>query len=143
MLSKKTKYALHALTYLAKNKDKSPHLIVDIAEKTKSPRKFLENILLELKKIGYLGSKMGKGGGYYLIKPADEIKFSIIIRHFDGPIAYVPCASLNYYEQCEECEDETSCGLHKVMLKLRDETLEMLEGKTIQDVVDQENFLNH
>ena len=138
MLSKKTKYALHALTYLAKHKDENPHLIADIAKETRTPRKFLENILLELKKMGYLGSKMGKGGGYYLIKPADEILFSVIIRHFDGPIAYVSCASLNYYERCEECEDETTCGLHHVMLQLRDETLSLLEGKTIQDVVDKE-----
>lgn len=138
MLSKKTKYALHALAYLAKNKENAPHLIADISKHTRTPRKFLENILLELKKMGYLGSKMGKGGGYYLIKPANEIKFSIIIRHFDGPIAYVSCASLNYYEQCEECEDELACGLRKVMLRLRDETLTLLEGKTIQDVVEKE-----
>lgn len=142
MLSKKTKYALHALTYLAKNKEDSPHLIADISKHTQTPRKFLENILLELKKMGFLGSKMGKGGGYYLIKPANEIKFSIIFRHFDGPIAYVSCASLNYYEPCEECVDEVKCGLNKVMLKLRDETLKMLEGKSIQDVVDQEVLLN-
>lgn len=142
MLSKKTKYALHALAYLAKKKEEAPLLIVDIAKGTNTPRKFLEAILLDLKKNGFLGSKMGKGGGYYLIKPASEIKLSAVIRFFDGPIAYVPCVSLNYYESCDECEDEATCGLHKLMLDIRDETLKLLENKSVQDIVDKEQLIN-
>ncbi|MEO9256839.1 MAG: Rrf2 family transcriptional regulator, partial [Crocinitomicaceae bacterium] len=90
MLSKKTKYAFHALTFLAKQKSETPIVIITIAKSTKIPRKFLENILLELKKAGFLGSKMGKGGGYYLMKSPSEIKLSAIIRMFNGPIAYLP-----------------------------------------------------
>lgn len=138
MLSKKTKYALHALTYLAKKDASTPVLISEIAEKRSIPRKFLESILLDLKKHGVLSSKMGKGGGYYLRQQPNEVKISTIIRLFDGPIALVPCASLNYYQPCEECMDEKACGLNKVFIDVRNETLRILENKSIQDVIDQE-----
>lgn len=138
MLSKKTKYAIHALSFLAKKEKKTPQLIAHISEETHTPRKFLEAILLELKKNGILGSKMGKGGGYYLIKDPQEIKLSTILRLFDGPIAYVPCASLNYYEKCKECDNEQNCGLHHIMVDVRDETLKLLENKSIQDILNNE-----
>jgi Rrf2 family protein len=142
MLSKKTKYALHALTYLAKKEKSTPTLIVEIAAAANIPRKFLEAILLDLKKQGVLGSKMGKGGGYFLRHKPSEITLSGIIRSFNGPIAMLPCASLNYYEPCDECTDELICGLRKVMMGVRDETLKILENKTIQDIIDQEIDLN-
>ncbi|MBD3629260.1 MULTISPECIES: RrF2 family transcriptional regulator [Cyclobacterium] len=138
MLSKKTKYAFHALTYLGKNKDKGAILISEISEKHNISHKFLENILLELKKAGFLGSKKGKGGGYYLIKEPKEIPLSRIIRLLDGPIALLPCVSLNYYEPCEECENQAQCGLNKVMIEVRDETLKILEMKTLQDILSNE-----
>src|SRR5690606_20694440 len=111
MLSKKTKYALHALTYLSKHRDKGAILIQEISQKYGISHKFLENILLELKKAGFLGSKKGKGGGYYLIKDPQDVPSSTIIRMSDGPIALLPCVSLNYYESCEECHDKERCGL--------------------------------
>ncbi|GGZ18735.1 Rrf2 family transcriptional regulator [Echinicola pacifica] len=138
MLSKKTKYAFHALTYLGKHKDEGSVLIQDIAAKHGISHKFLENILLELKKAGFLGSKKGKGGGYYLIKEPRDIPLSRIIRLLDGPIALLPCVSLNYYEACEECEDQVRCGLNKVMIQVRDETLNILENKTLADILDKE-----
>lgn len=138
MLSKKTKYAFHALTYLGKNLDKGAILIQEISENYGISHKFLENILLELKKAGFLGSKKGKGGGYYLIKPPNEIALSRIIRLLDGPIALLPCVSLNYYEPCEECENQERCGLNKVMIRVRDETLKILEMKTLQDILEEE-----
>ncbi|WP_375585193.1 RrF2 family transcriptional regulator [Cyclobacterium xiamenense] len=138
MLSKKTKYAFHALTYLGKNKDQGAILIQEISEKHGISHKFLENILLELKKAGFLGSKKGKGGGYYLIKEPDQIPLSRIIRLLDGPIALLPCVSLNYYEPCEECESQERCGLNKVMAEVRDETLKILEMKTLQDILSNE-----
>lgn len=138
MLSKKTKYAFHALTYLGKNKDQGAILISEISEKHNISHKFLENILLELKKAGFLGSKKGKGGGYYLIKEPKEIPLSRIIRLLDGPIALLPCVSLNYYEPCEECENQEQCGLNKVMIEVRDETLKILEMKTLQDILSNE-----
>lgn len=138
MLSKKTKYAIHALTYLAKQEEKVPTLIVKVAESTNIPRKFLENILLELKKMGILASKMGKGGGYFLRLAPEEIKLATIIRMFNGPIAYVPCVSINYYQACDECPDEAKCGLHYMMAELRDETLKLLENKSIRDILNNE-----
>jgi Rrf2 family protein len=135
MLSKKTKYALHALTYLGKHRAEGTVLIHDIAEEHGISHKFLENILLELKKAGMLGSKKGKGGGYYLIKEPQDIPLSRVIRLLDGPIAMLPCVSLNYYEPCAECKSETQCGLNKVMIQVRDETLKILENKTLQDIL--------
>lgn len=138
MLSKKTKYALHALTYLAKKEANEPTLILEIAENSRIPRKFLESILLDLKKQGILNSKMGKGGGYFLRQTPSQIQISTIIRLFNGPIALLPCVSLNYYQRCDECTDEKTCGLNKVFIDVRNETLRILENKTIQDIVNQE-----
>ncbi|AEA42275.1 RrF2 family transcriptional regulator [Fluviicola taffensis] len=138
MLSKKTKYALHALTYLAKKEANEPTLILEISENGHIPRKFLESILLDLKKQGILNSKMGKGGGYFLRQTPTEIQISTIIRLFNGPIALLPCVSLNYYQRCDECTDEKTCGLNKVFIDVRNETLRILENKSIQDIVDQE-----
>jgi Rrf2 family protein len=135
MLSKKTKYALHALTYLGKHRENKTVLIHDIAEEHGISHKFLEKILLELRKAGYLGSKKGKGGGYYLIKEPKDIPLSRVIRLLDGPIALLPCVSLNYYEPCAECKDETQCGINRVMAQVRDETLKILENKTLQDIL--------
>lgn len=134
MLSKKTQYAFHALTYLAENQDKGPILISEISEERKISLKFLENILLELKKAGILGSKKGKGGGYYLIKEPEDVPLARIIRMLDGPIALLPCVSLHYYEKCENCTEE-SCGLNEVMCEVRDNTLKVLENKTLNDVL--------
>ncbi|WP_111670805.1 RrF2 family transcriptional regulator [Algoriphagus litoralis] len=138
MLSKKTKYALHALTYLGKHRENKTVLIQDIAEEHGISHKFLENILLELRKAGYLGSKKGKGGGYYLIKEPKDIPLSRVIRLLDGPIALLPCVSLNYYEPCSECKNEAQCGINKVMAQVRDETLKILENKSLQDILDGE-----
>ncbi len=133
MLSKKSQYAFKALMYLAQNTEKGPVLIAEISKKKKIPLKFLENILLELKKAGVLESKKGKGGGYYFaVNPAD-VPMSKIIRLLDGPIALLPCVSLNFYEKCKNC-DEKSCGLHDTMILVRDATLKVLERKTVADI---------
>lgn len=131
MLSKKTKYGLKALSYLAKQEPNVPVLIANISESESISKKFLESILLILKKRGILASKKGKGGGYYLLKPAEEIKISTIIRVLEGPIAMLPCASLNYYEQCSDCKTEDACSLNRLMVEVRDSTLKILENKTL------------
>jgi Rrf2 family protein len=134
MLSKKTQYALHALSYLAKKKGEGPVLISEISEQKNISRKFLENILLELKKSGILGSKKGKGGGYYLLQDPKQVPLSKVIRMFNGPLAMLPCVSHNYYEQCETCNNEGNCRLNGVMAEVRDETLRILENKTLIDI---------
>jgi len=145
MLSKKSKYAIKALVALAKhekeNKNASPMRIVKISEQEKIPKKFLEAILLELRRHNILGSKMGVNGGYYLLKQPKDITLSEIMRLTDGPIAMIPCASLNFYEKCDDCEDEITCGLRKVMTELRTASLKVLSGNTIEDIIKNEKKL--
>ncbi len=136
MLSKKTKYGLKALTYLASQKDNTPVQIAEIAKHENISQKFLESILLSLRKTGFLGSKKGKGGGYYLIKNADEILMTDVMRILEGPIAMVPCVSLNFYEKCDDCPDETACSVHKLMLQVRDSALEVYRNNTLADLLD-------
>lgn len=123
------------MIHLAENADKGPILISEIAQEKNISIKFLENILLELKNAGILGSKKGKGGGYYLMRTPKEIPLARIIRLLDGPIALLPCVSLNYYERCETCKNEAVCGLNEVMSKVRDATLKLLENKTLKDIL--------
>ncbi len=136
MLSKKTQYALKALGYLAGKFGQGPVLIAEISKKKKIPLKFLENILLQLKKQGILESKKGKGGGYFLTAAPKTIPIATAIRIVDGPIAMLPCVSLHFYERCKDC-NEKSCGLNKIMILTRDATLKVLEKKTLQDLMDE------
>lgn len=141
MLSNKAQYAFRALTYLVDNYDKGPVLIADISEKKKIPIKFLENILLELKKAGILESKKGKGGGYYIKDDPSETAIATVLRIVDGPIAMLPCVSLYFYEKCKNC-DEGNCGLHDMMESVRDATLQILENRTLSDLESgKEHFL--
>jgi Rrf2 family protein len=139
MLSKKTQYAFRALTYLAVHYGEGPVLISEIAAKKQIPLKFLENILNLLKKEDILESKKGKGGGYILKHPPKKITMAKVIRVLDGPIALLPCVSLNFYQKCEDC-DELNCGLRKVMALTRDATLKVLEKKTLADLFEGPEF---
>lgn len=134
MLSKKSQYAFKALTYLATKYNEGPVLISEIAKKKRIPLKFLENILLELKKAGILDSKKGKGGGYFLKKEPGKVKVAQVIRLVNGPIAMLPCVSLYFYERCKNC-DEKHCGLHDMMIEVRDATLNILENRTLKDLL--------
>jgi Rrf2 family protein len=134
MLSKKSQYAFKALTYLSEKFNEGPVLISEIARKKKIPLKFLENILLELKKADILDSKKGKGGGYFLKKSPEKIKVSTVIRLINGPISMLPCVSLYFYERCKNC-NEKSCGLHDLMIQVRDATLGIVENRTLKDLV--------
>jgi len=133
MLSKKTKYGLKALSYLARQKTNVPVLISEISETENISKKFLESILLTLKKSGFVASKKGKGGGYYLLKSPAEVKISSVIRVLEGPIAMLPCVSLNFYERCDDCTSEDDCTLKILMSEVRDSTLKILENKTLAD----------
>jgi Rrf2 family protein len=133
MLSKKTQYAFQALMYLVEKDKEGPVLIAEISQKKKIPLKFLENILLELKKAGILDSKKGKGGGYYFAMNPKDIYLATVMRLLDGPIALLPCVSLYFYQKCKNC-DERHCGLHEVMIQVRDANLKILEKRTIADL---------
>ncbi len=135
MLSKKTKYGLKALTYLASQKDKKPVQIAEIAKNENISQKFLESILLTLRKTGFLGSKKGKGGGYYLIKNPSEVLMTDVMRVLEGPIAMVPCVSLNFYEKCDDCPDEKTCAVNKLMLQVRNSALSVYRNNTLADIL--------
>jgi Rrf2 family protein len=142
MLSKKSKYAIKALVYLAKHfETKVPVRIIDISNQERIPKKFLEAILVELRNNGLVRSKMGASGGYFLAKNPDDIELSTIIRISGGPIAMLPCVSLNFYEPCEECVDEAICGLRNVMMDVRKATLEVLSKTSLSDIIRRESSL--
>lgn len=140
MLSKKAKYAIKALIYLGKNKEEGRMLISDIAEKERIPKKFLEQILLELRKHAILQSRRGKEGGYLLAKTPEEINMGQVIRIVDGPLAMIPCVSHLFYEKCEECVDEETCTIRNVLKKVRDTTAGILDNTTLQDLISGDNF---
>lgn len=135
MLSKKTKYGLKALTFLAVQKDNTPVQIAEIAKQENISQKFLESILLTLKKNGFLGSKKGKGGGYYLLKEPKNILMTDVMRVLEGPIAMVPCVSLNFYKKCDDCPNEHKCSVNKLMLQIRDSTLQVYRNNTLADIL--------
>ena len=117
MLSKKAKYAINALVCLARNPEGIPVRIRDIAESENIPQKFLEAILLDLRNAGILGSRKGKGGGYFLLKNPEEVNLATVVRIFDGAIALVPCVTYVYYQRCDECKDEETCGIRDAFLQ--------------------------
>jgi Rrf2 family protein len=131
MLSQKARYALHALIVLAEHGSGEPKMIADIAEEARVPRKFLEQILLELKKRGIVRSLRGRAGGYLLGKAAKNITFAEVIRTIDGPLALAPCVSTTAYHRCQDCVDEETCAIRKVLLAARDATAAVLEERTL------------
>jgi Rrf2 family protein len=135
MLSRKTRYAILAVTKLAREYGNGPILISDIARSESIPQRFLENILLELKNLGFLGSRLGKSGGYYLLKPPEEVSLLDIVRHFEGTIALMSCVSEKAYQPCEFCKDEETCKIRSVFKEVRDTTYGILEKSTLKSLV--------
>lgn len=122
MMSKRCKYALKAMVRLARNYNQGFLPTAMIAKDENIPKKFLEQILLELKRVYFVNSKKGPQGGYYLVKSPDEISLADIYRIFDGPIALTPCVSLNFYEPCDDCVDEAACYLRHELINVREKT---------------------
>lgn len=118
-----------------------PVTIREIANSEGLPQKYLEAILLDLKNLGIVGSKKGKGGGYYLIKKPDEINLDFIIRKFDGAIAHLPCVSQNFYQPCTYNVDEQTCGLRDVFNDVWFETTKILSNTSIADILERERIL--
>ncbi|WP_026904441.1 RrF2 family transcriptional regulator [Pedobacter glucosidilyticus] len=141
MLSKKTKYAIRALIALGERYQKESVNISFIAETEKIPKKFLEQILLELRNAGFLYSKKGAGGGYSLLKDPQEINLVQVMRLTGGPIAQLPCVSLNFYQRCDECKEESTCGIRDTFKDVRDATLKILSETTIADLIAKEKRL--
>ena len=141
ILSKKTRYAIVALTRLAREFGNGPIQIKDIAESEKIPQGFLENILLDLRKLGILGSKLGKSGGYYLLKAPEEVNLAEIVRHFEGTIALMYCVSEKAYQPCEFCKDEATCQIRRVFKEIRDTTYGILAKTTLKKLTLNQDYI--
>jgi Rrf2 family protein len=135
MLTSKTKYALKALLALAAKERSTPVLIAALAEEEGIPRKFLERILLELKALGLVQSKKGKGGGYLLKGQPEDIMLGHVVRAFDGPLAPIACVSVTAYARCKECKDEDGCALRVTMKEVRDVTARILDNTSLADAL--------
>ena len=135
MLTMKSRYALKALGILSERGPRQATLISDISEREGIPKKFLEAILRELRQHGLLLAQRGRGGGYRLRKPPEQIALADVIRALDGPLAPVPCLSRTAYERCAECKSERACGVRLVLKDLHDATSSILESTTLADLV--------
>ena len=143
MLNKKAKYGLHALIHLARRYSQGYILIADLAEAEKISKKFLETILLDLKKSGLLHSKKGKGGGYTLARPPDQIHLGQVIRILEGPLAPVSCVSQTMYRKCDECRDEKFCGIRLVMKDVREAMANILDKTSLSDILEKVRIAKH
>jgi Rrf2 family protein len=133
MLSQKTRYALRALLHLAEAEAGRSVQAQEIASDQRVPRKYLELILLDLKRAGFVTSRRGPGGGYVLARHPREISFADVIRVTDGAIALVPCASEKFYARCDDCHDEVRCAIRRVMVQVREDTLRTLAHTSLAD----------
>jgi Rrf2 family protein len=134
VLSRRSKYGLKALLALAVEAGRGPVLVADLSVRDAIPKKFLEAILLDLKRHGVVLSKKGKGGGYFLRRSPEEITFGEVVRALEGPLALVPCVSQTAYSRCVECVDEPTCGVRLAMQQVRDATAAILDNTTLADI---------
>jgi Rrf2 family protein len=131
VISQKAKYALRALVALARKGESM--MIGEIALQERIPRKFLEQILLDLKRHGIVQSRRGKLGGYDLLMPSDCITFGQVLRIIDGPIAPLPCLSRIAYRRCADCRTEENCEIRRVFARVAESAREVLDRTTIAD----------
>ncbi len=143
MLSKKAKYAINALVYLAQQPLDQPIQISTIAEHENISRKFLETILLDLRNAGIVNSKKGKAGGYHMLQAPEDVNMAEVMRIFDGPIALLPCVAHKYYQKCHECKDEANCGIRDIFADVRRETVRMLKEATLAEIIKRAETLHN
>lgn len=135
MISQKAKYALRALVALCRARPGEPVLISEISKGQAIPKKFLEQILLELKRHGIVMSRRGRAGGYVLLRAPDKITFGEVLRLIDGPIAPLPCLSKIAYRRCSDCADEGTCEIRHVFARVAEATRDVLDRTTLADAV--------
>jgi len=141
MITQKTRYAMRSLLFLAEESGGKPVQLARIAETQRVPPKYLELIMLDLKKSGLVKSVRGPRGGYCLSRSADEISFGEIVRSMEGPIALVPCASVNFYAPCGDCHDEATCAIRRAFTILRDQSTTVLNSISLAQGADWEERL--
>lgn len=135
MISNKAKYALRALLVIAAQPDGAAITSIEISREHRIPHKFLEQILLDLKKAGILESRRGKFGGYAMLRPADTISFGEVLRIFEGPLAPLPCLSRNAYRRCEDCVSESGCEIRREFARSYEASRQVLDSRTIADAI--------
>ena len=135
MISQRAKYAMRALVALAEANEGEPRMISEISRQKNIPKKFLEQILLELKRGGFVDSRRGRLGGYVLARPAGEITFGEVLRLIDGPVALLPCLSKIAYRRCTDCAEESSCEIRHVFARVAVATREVLDTTSLADVL--------
>jgi Rrf2 family protein len=133
MLAQKTRYALRSLLYLVEEGAGAPVQLARIAETQRVPPKYLELIMLDLKRAGFVRSTRGPKGGYILARDPADISFGEVVRVTEGPIALVPCASVNFYQKCGDCHDEATCAIRRAFALVRDQSAKLLEGISLKD----------
>ena len=142
MIAQKTRYALRSLLFLAEEQGGAPVQLGRIAETQRVPPKYLELIMLDLKKAGLVKSARGPKGGYQLARTADQISFGEIVRSMEGPIALVSCASVNFYAPCGDCQDEATCAIRRAFAILRDQSTAVLDSISLAEGAGWEERLN-
>lgn len=140
MISQKAKYALRALVSLARAGRGESRMIGEISRDQAIPKKFLEQILLELKRAGYVSSRRGRMGGYELVKAPQEIMYGEVLRLIDGPIAPLPCLSKIAYRKCEDCKDEAACEIRHVFERVTLATRAVLDQTSLADSLNLEDI---
>jgi Rrf2 family protein len=140
MLNRKSVYALHALLLMARSPAER-FSSARLAEACGSPRRFLEQILRELRESDLLHSEPGRLGGYQLSRASSEVSLAEILRVVEGPIALLPCASHRFYQPCPECKNPQECGLQDALVQVRNETVQSLKSISLADLVHRETEL--
>ena len=135
MISQRSRYALKALIHLARLKPGTARSTRLIAQAEHIPAAFLEQIMLDLKRAGFVSSKRGKEGGYQLDKPPETLTLATILRQIDGPVAPLPCLSRTAYRRCEDCRDEVACGLRAILSDTHEAVLAILEKRTLAEAL--------
>ena len=139
-LSVRGEYALRALLVLGLNYDQPVVRIQTISEQQNIPKRFLEQILNDLRSAGVVQSRRGVAGGYRLARPPEEITLAVVIRHIEGALAPVSCVSERFYEKCS-CPDESRCAIRSVMKEVREAVVRIAERLTIADLCERSRRL--
>jgi Rrf2 family protein len=142
MLSQKARYAFKALIALSRRGPNESLQARDIAAAEQIPLSFLEQILLDLRRAGLVGSRRGRDGGHYLLKEAARISLGQVIRLIDGPVAPLPCLSRTAYRRCPDCKDESACAVRSVFRRTYEATLAVLEQTSIADACAENDLLD-
>jgi Rrf2 family protein len=142
VLSQKARYALKALMELSAQPEGVAMSAAAISARRSIPEKFLEAILVELKRHGVVRGRRGRGGGYQLALRPKDISFGVVVRLMQGPLGLLPCVSVTQYRRCSDCADDESCELKRLFREVRDSTAAILDGWTLAHALEKPSLLD-